>query len=175
MTKQQRFEKAYNCLKTQGLVSKQEDLANLMGTSVSNVSSALRGVDKFLTDGFIIRFVESTKFLFNLEWLLFERGTMEDKTPVTDIDQSSQVNAIIAGRDMAITEARSRIDDLKRQLEDLRADKDALIESLRQQLSDKEKIISAKDELIANLRAKIKSYKISDYGYDLPKVAEEDK
>lgn len=149
MTKQQRFENAYKCLKSRGIISKQEDLANLMRTSISNVSSALRGVEKFLTDGFIIRFVESTRFIFSLEWLLFERGEMiadDDKT--SDIEQSSRVNAMLANRDGHITQ-------LKQHLEDLREDKDALIDSLRQQLADKDEIIKAKDELIAQLRSNI--------------------
>lgn len=76
MTKQERINAAYDYLIRTQVITKQEDLAKIMETKVANISSALKGNEKYLTNGFIIRFHEKTSFAFSLEWLLYERGEM---------------------------------------------------------------------------------------------------
>ena len=69
MDKRERFNKAYNFLKYEGVVKKQEDVAIAMKASAANVSSALKGREKFLTDNFLMRFASAFKQI-SLDWLL---------------------------------------------------------------------------------------------------------
>ena len=71
MTKQQRFESAYLYLIAKRLIHNQNDIANAMGKkSPSNISSALNGNEKYLTDRFLIRFNAAFNNIFNENWLL---------------------------------------------------------------------------------------------------------
>lgn len=47
-----------------------------MGASVSNVSSAMNGVESVLTDKFMRRFNDAFNTLFNIDWLLTGEGAM---------------------------------------------------------------------------------------------------
>ena len=75
MNKRERFNKAYNFLKYEGVIKKQEDVAKAMGASASNVSSALNGRESVLTDNFLMRFATAFKQI-SLDWLLNEEGNM---------------------------------------------------------------------------------------------------
>ena len=75
MDKKERFNKAYNYLKYEGVIKKQEDVAKAMGASASNISSALSGRESVLTDNFLLRFSNAFKQI-SLPWLLKEEGTM---------------------------------------------------------------------------------------------------
>lgn len=75
MNKKERFNKAYNFLKYEGVIKKQEDVAKAMGASASNVSSALNGRETVLTDNFLMRFCNAFKQI-SLDWLLNEEGQM---------------------------------------------------------------------------------------------------
>lgn len=76
MTKAERFNRAYNYLKDNGVISKQKDVAAKMNASAPNVSSALKGNDKVLTDKFLIRFCAAFDGTFNSSWLLTGKGEM---------------------------------------------------------------------------------------------------
>lgn len=56
--------------------STQKDIAEKVGTTTSNISAALKGSSRFLTDGFIQRFCSSFKGIFNEQWLLNGDGDM---------------------------------------------------------------------------------------------------
>lgn len=75
MNKKERFNKAYKYLEYIGIVKKQEDIAEKMKASRSNVSSALSGNEKVLTERFIMRFAKAFD-IFSLEWLLTGDGNM---------------------------------------------------------------------------------------------------
>lgn len=75
MNKKERFNRAYNFLKYEGVIKKQEDVAKAMGASASNVSSAINGRETVLTDNFLMRFATAFKQI-SLPWLLNEEGQM---------------------------------------------------------------------------------------------------
>jgi len=75
MSKNERFVKAFYFLKSEGIFRTQKEAAKLMEGSAPNISSALAGNEKVLTDSFIIRFAKAFKQI-SLDWLLFEEGPM---------------------------------------------------------------------------------------------------
>ena len=76
MTKKERFNAAYDYLMFKHAITRQEDLAKMMGSTQSNISGALRGVNRILTDKFLRRFHACFENIFSLEWLLDEKGEM---------------------------------------------------------------------------------------------------
>ena len=98
-TRSERLNTAYNALKKKGVVHTQKDVAEKMGASASNVSSALKGVEKVLTYNFIIRFCET--FKINPQWLLTGEGEMlksteevapRDAVPLEDVGRQSNTD-----------------------------------------------------------------------------------
>lgn len=83
MNKKERFHTAFNYLKDKGLIHTQKELADLMGASASNLSSAMKGVDTVLTDNFLKRFNRAAGSVFRESWLLNGDGSMlnEDQPP----------------------------------------------------------------------------------------------
>lgn len=95
----------------------------------------------------------------------------------SEIDQSSMVNAIIAGRDEAREEMRLRIEELQRLLET----KEELIEQLHKRIEEKDATIIERDETIASLNiersrliAQLKHNTSIDYPFP-PGVADQEK
>lgn len=76
MEKKERINQAFSYLKDNGLVHTQRDLAEKMGATAPNVSSALKGVDNVLTDNFLLRFNNAFGGIFNDNWLLTGEGSM---------------------------------------------------------------------------------------------------
>lgn len=76
MEKARRLKMAYAELLKRNLVDSQKDLAQKMGTTPPNVSAAMKGEPKVLTDSFIRRFNAAFDNLFDLDWLL--RGEGDD-------------------------------------------------------------------------------------------------
>lgn len=76
MTRKEVIKKAYEYLKSKGIIHTQKDVAQKMGASPSNVSSALSGVESVLTEKFLGRFNSAFDNVFNTEWLLTGEGEM---------------------------------------------------------------------------------------------------
>lgn len=74
-TRVERLNEAFNYLRFKGLVKTQKDLAEAIGATAPNVSSALKGDEKFLTDSFIVRFSNVFKEVSS-HWLLTGEGEM---------------------------------------------------------------------------------------------------
>lgn len=74
MSKQERLKTAFQYLKSIGAVHTQKDVAEAMGASEPNVSSAFKGVEKVLTDKFLNRFART--YSISLDWLLTGQGEM---------------------------------------------------------------------------------------------------
>ena len=74
-TRAERLNEAFNYLRFKGLVKTQKDLAEAIGATAPNVSSALKGDEKFLTDSFIARFSEAFGEVSS-HWLLTGEGEM---------------------------------------------------------------------------------------------------
>ena len=83
MEKVKRFKLAYEYLKSLGLVHKQKDVASSMKISESNLSKAMNGDEKYLTDKFLARFNANFGSLFNNEWLISDEGSqLSDGTDI---------------------------------------------------------------------------------------------
>lgn len=75
MERSERIKKAYEYLRFQGLAGTQEDVADMLKRQRTNVSSALNGNPKYLTDRFIEDFCK-TFGTINPNWLLTGEGSM---------------------------------------------------------------------------------------------------
>jgi hypothetical protein len=82
MEKKERFNKAFAYLKFKGIISKQKDLADLMGSSEATVSLALKGDPAALTARFLRRFNTAADNVFSLDWLLTGEGEMLAPQPM---------------------------------------------------------------------------------------------
>lgn len=76
MDKKERLIKAFNYLRGEGIVNTQQDVADAMNSTRPNVSMALKGEERVLTDKFLTRFCNAFSGTFNLEWLLYGKETM---------------------------------------------------------------------------------------------------
>lgn len=64
------LKEAYNYLRSIGKIHTQKDLADLMKSTPSNISKALNGDSRFLTESFLMRFNRTFDGIFNEDWLL---------------------------------------------------------------------------------------------------------
>ena len=71
-----RLKLAIEHLKKEGIVRSQKDVAEKMGTTPPNVSSAVNNVESVLTKSFLQRFNRAFDYKFNEEWLLDGIGEM---------------------------------------------------------------------------------------------------
>ena len=79
MDKKNRFRAAFDYLKSCGLAHTQKDVAERMSSTSPNVSSAMKGDEKVLTDSFLVRFNSAFNNVFSTEWLLSGDGSMLSK------------------------------------------------------------------------------------------------
>lgn len=78
----ERLNKAIRYLVWKGYISiqsTQKDVAEKIGTTTSNISAALKGSERFLTDKFVKRFCDSFDGIFNENWILYGIGNMTGK------------------------------------------------------------------------------------------------
>lgn len=71
-----RLKLAIEYLKREGLVRSQKEVAEKMGTTPPNVSSAVNGVETVLTKSFLQRFNRAFNYQFNEGWLIDGEGDM---------------------------------------------------------------------------------------------------
>lgn len=70
-----RLNEAFNYLRYSGLIATQKDVSDALGSSPSNISKALKGDERVLTDNFIVRFSEAFSEISS-RWLLTGEGDM---------------------------------------------------------------------------------------------------
>lgn len=70
-----RLNKAFNYLRYNGYVATQKDVSDALGSSPSNISKALKGDERVLTDSFLVRFSSVYKDISS-HWLLTGEGEM---------------------------------------------------------------------------------------------------
>lgn len=117
MDKTERLNKAYNYLKFEGVIKKQNDVADAMKASRTNVSQALNGNENVLTDSFLTRFAGAFKQI-SLNWLLYEQGQMLNvSAPEFKPENTPQVLEGDADKDIVEEQARmtKRIMELMRE------------------------------------------------------------
>lgn len=79
MSRAERFNLLYNTLRDMGLYHTQVEFAEIMKSSKTNVSSALKGDERVLTDRFLKRFYNAfieNLSQYSLDWLLTGQGEM---------------------------------------------------------------------------------------------------
>lgn len=77
-----RLHQVIDYLKDIGKIHKQQDIVDALGIAKSNLSMALKGNERYLTEGFLKRFAAAYSDYINEDWLLTGEGQMEvpDKT-----------------------------------------------------------------------------------------------
>ena len=74
MKRVERFNRAFEHLRGQGKFHTQKELAACMDASEANISKALKGDKKVLTDSFLRRFNDAFGSVFNIDWLITGDG-----------------------------------------------------------------------------------------------------
>jgi hypothetical protein len=85
MTKSERFGKAINYLRMQGVIAKNEDVATRMGADPSNVSRSIKGTGNYPSDSFLRRFNQSFDNIFSYQWLCLGEGQMINDEAQTEL------------------------------------------------------------------------------------------
>jgi len=140
MNKHERFKQAILYLKGSGLATTNKSIAEAMGASASNVTTAINtGNPKVLTTQFLARFANAYEGVFHIDWLLNGTGDMlqnngEEESSYKQETECSNNNGIL-----------DRLLDAK----------DETIEALKQQLKAKDELLETKNQLIASLRRQI--------------------
>lgn len=76
MNKKDRFCAAFEHLRHIDKIRTQQDLADVIGSTSQNVSRALSGDPKALTDRFLLRFLTAYPDIFSMPWMFTGKGTM---------------------------------------------------------------------------------------------------
>lgn len=108
-----RLNRAYNFLKNEGIIKKQEDISKAMGVSATNISNALNGRIRVLTDDFLISFANAFKQI-SLEWLLNGEGPMLTIEPEFKDENTPQV--MLSEEDKDVINEQAKITDRIMQL-----------------------------------------------------------
>lgn len=72
-----RLHEVIDYLKDTGKIHKQQDIADALGIAKSNLSMALKGNERYLTDGFLKRFAEAYSDYINKDYLVEGVGQLE--------------------------------------------------------------------------------------------------
>lgn len=92
MDKKERLNTAFKYLRNQGFAETQKEVAEKMGSTAPNVSSAMRGVDTVLTDKFLLRFNAAFGNIFSDSWLTTGEGEMLVGNSYNTIEQKGNNN-----------------------------------------------------------------------------------
>lgn len=76
MDKKERLNAAYEHLRHIDAIRTQKDVAEKMSSTSQNVSQALQGNPKVLTDRFLMRFLTAFPDIFSMQWLFTGDGSM---------------------------------------------------------------------------------------------------
>ena len=143
----------------------QKEIADRMGVTEDTISRIMR-LHNQVTEDIITRLQTASGCIFNLQWLRGESDVMlaadVDNRPApaadnlhesTHIDQGSLMNATIAAKDEAIESLKRELaraeESAKREL----AAKDETITALRGQLATKDALIESLQQQVSDLRA----------------------
>ncbi len=157
------FAAAVDYLKRNGKIKTQKELAGIMGVSEDTITRILKG--KRVTEDAISKLQNATDCIFNIQWLRGEsdimltaeirsKGEQDRINPHAQMpgaDFSSWANAIIAGKDDAITA-------LKREIaakDETIATKDETIATQRGQLADKDALILSLQQQVAQAQQQV--------------------
>lgn len=170
--RQKRLHEAYEHLRKFFGIHTQTDFAEVLKYSRVYISSALNGNEKNLTDKLFKNICEAFPDVFNLDYLLTGKGdllTVEEDVKSTELSQmptqssaaeidiSSAINAALAAQMQAIESLKSeKATLLEAHARELKV-KDDHIQSLRDQLADKDRIIAEQKARLIDYRRIIDS------------------
>jgi hypothetical protein len=95
-----RLKEVFDYLRTKGVVRTQKDFAGLVGIGANNLSSALKGDARYLTDGLARKVVSATGGEVSLGWMLTGEGEMLRDTRGNKIPLYDDVDSIGGHNDM---------------------------------------------------------------------------
>lgn len=132
--KASRLQSAFGELLKRKLASTKKDIAEKMGASAPNVSSAFSGDPRVLTDRFLSRFNAAYGNIFSMDWLLNGKGEMLADASVVQTsygDHSPNLN----GNGNTLTDSSSiqrAFDTIDKALEEIAAQRRLVEQSLAQ-------------------------------------------
>lgn len=98
-----RLQTAFEFLRNQGKVHTQKDVARIMQTTEPNISAALKGSERVLTDKFLRRFNTAFNNIFSDNWLIAGEGEMlQPAQNIGNISNSSLTGVNVNGKDIHI-------------------------------------------------------------------------
>lgn len=170
----QRFNEAYDYLIWRHVIRKQGDLGKIMGTSRTNISAALNGNPKVLTESFMRRFYLQFQQYFNLDWLLYGEGEMlKDSTSVPPAQPAEKEKAAEVTIVTLAATLIKETEDIRRQLTQALQEVSELRVQLAKSIRDLQNFNSGiKAEYEASIRLSGNTYPTATE-YDIPKAAEE--
>ncbi len=138
MDKKERMNEAFKLLKSRGLIHTQRDLAEQMVAAEGNISRALKGDPKVLTDQFLMRFTQAYPGIFSLEWLLNGSGEMlQAPEKQTEMKMVTSPNSEMTDGLIELYARMIRgVDDLRVQLKDELSEVVAVKSELQQARDD---------------------------------------
>ena len=163
--KKERFNAAFEYLKNRGLVHMQRDLAEAIGTTESNISHALKGDEKALTDSLCMRLSRAYDMI-SAQWLICGDGEMVINNNINNNfitsdniknfpDYSSLINAALAAKDDNIMSLKRELADKEESFRRERDAKNETIQELRSRLEDKDEYITSLKQRMQDLRGTI--------------------
>lgn len=140
MTKVERINAAYDYLMWRKIIGGQEDVAAAMGSTQPNVSQALKGTPRVLTDKFIRRFCNAYPVI-SVDWVLHELGEMltdrqkqEQPKPTPELSIIELAATLIKENEALRRQLTDAIAEVRTLREEMSRDRDALM-SIRASLS----------------------------------------
>jgi hypothetical protein len=140
MNKVERINAAYDYLIWRKIIGGQEDVAAAMGSTQPNVSQALKGAPRVLTDKFIRRFCNAYPTI-SVEWVLYEQGEMlkgsqkqEQPRPTPELSIIELAATLIKENEALRRQLTDAISEVRTLREEMARDRDALM-SIRASLS----------------------------------------
>lgn len=129
MNRQERLQEVFNYLVYKHQVKSQKDFAEQIGRSANNVSKAMHGDARALTDNFLRRIAETFRPTFNLGWMLTGEGQMLNADMPGSTDEINQPISMptppaapsspsaqtpqIAGLDTLVNDLRSELREIR--------------------------------------------------------------
>ena len=172
MGRADRLKEVYEYVRTQFPIHTQSDFAEWLKYNRTYISSAMHGNEKNLTDKLFTNICEAFPGVFNLDYLLTgkgdlltaeedakstELGQMPTQSSVGEIDISSIMNATIAAQMQTIESLKSeKATLLEAHAREIKVKND-LIQSLRDRLADKDRIIAEQKARLIDYRRIIDS------------------
>ncbi len=172
--KEKTLKKAFDHLRNTGKAHTQQDVANKMGVSKTNISRAFNGDDKYLTNNFLLRFNEAYDNIFDYNWLITGEGEMINNNQnvnsqlnfgsINGDNKSSYTNTNV-GNTVSVTMPESGTQKIIKptgEVEIHRLDpsdksNSEELDRLKQRIQDLERIIAEKDATIQSKDDTIKS------------------